>query len=362
MSLHHIKDIGSLREHVYAAMQLEHATIPPYLTAFYSIKPGTNIEAAQIIRTVAVEEMLHLTLVGNLMNAIGGKPDLTQKGFVPTYPAYLPDGETDFQVGLQRFSPEAIETFLKIERPASLGEGQRSTVARTVHPDALRAARAGEENEEHFFSIGEFYMAIEAGLMMLHAEMGDALFSGDPERQITSEYYYSGGGKLIAVTDLESALAALDLIAEQGEGTTDNILDEDGEIAHYYRFHQLVAGKYYVEGDAPGHPTGGAVDVDWDAVYPIMSNARLADLPEGAPAAALMTSFNRDYARFLALLTRAFDGEPELFIDAVGDMFRLKEGFGQIVRTPLGNGSGLYAAPSFEVDAVACPELRKGAA
>ncbi|MFW5654437.1 MAG: ferritin-like domain-containing protein [Roseicyclus sp.] len=361
MSLHHITDIETLRDHVYAAMQLEHATIPPYLTAFYSIKPGTNTEAAHIIRTVAVEEMLHLTLVGNLMNAIGGRPDLTAKGFMPAYPAYLPDGETDFQVGLQRFSPEAIETFLKIERPASLA-GAAHTVTRDPHPKGLRAGRTGQDSEEHFFSIGEFYKAIEAGLKHLHATMGDALFCGDPARQITPEYYYSGGGELIAVTDLDSALAALDLIAEQGEGTTDHIFDEDGEIAHYYRFHQLVAGKYYVEGDAPGHPTGGAVDVDWDAVYPIMPNARLADLPEGAPVAALVKGFNRDYAAFLGLLTRAFDGEPGLFIDAVGDMFRLKEGFGQIMKTPLGEGSGLHAAPSFEVDAVADLETMKGAA
>jgi hypothetical protein len=361
MSLHHITDVETLRDHVYAAMQLEHATIPPYLTAFYSIKPGTNTEAAHIIRTVAVEEMLHLTLVGNLMNAIGGKPVLTEKGFVPAYPAYLPDGETDFQVGLQRFSPEAIETFLKIERPASLA-GAAHTVKRDPHPKGLRAGRTGEDSEEHFFSIGEFYKAIEAGLKHLHGEMGDALFCGDPARQITPEYYYSGGGELIAVTDLDSALAALDLIAEQGEGTTDHIFDEDGEIAHYYRFHQLVAGKYYVEGDTPGAPTGGTVDVDWDAVYPIMPNARLADLPEGAPVAALVKGFNRDYAAFLALLTRAFDGEPGLFIDAVGDMFRLKEGFGQIMKTPLGDGSGRHAAPTFEVDAVSDLETMKGAA
>ena len=32
------------------------------------------------------------------------------------------------------------------------------------------------------------------------------------------EYYYSGGGELIAVTDLESARAAIRLISEQGEG------------------------------------------------------------------------------------------------------------------------------------------------
>ncbi|MGO6670880.1 ferritin-like domain-containing protein, partial [Rhizobium ruizarguesonis] len=35
-----IKTLDELKEFLYRAMQLEHATIPPYLTALYSIKPG----------------------------------------------------------------------------------------------------------------------------------------------------------------------------------------------------------------------------------------------------------------------------------------------------------------------------------
>ena len=56
-----------------------------------------------MLRVVAVEEMLHLTLAANVLNAVGGTPDLTAPGFVPEYPAYLPDGETDFAVSRERF-------------------------------------------------------------------------------------------------------------------------------------------------------------------------------------------------------------------------------------------------------------------
>ena len=87
-------------------MQLEHGTIPPYLTALYSMHPGTNSDAFHVIRVVVVEEMLHLTLAANIMNAVGGTPDLTRPDFVPNYPAYLPDGETDFQVDVEAFSRE----------------------------------------------------------------------------------------------------------------------------------------------------------------------------------------------------------------------------------------------------------------
>src|SRR5215831_17355327 len=117
MASHEITTVEQLHTYLYAAMQLEHATLPPYLTALYSIHPGSNPDARHVIRTVVVEEMLHLTLAANIMNAVGGTPDLTGADFVPKYPACLPDGETDFQVSRQAFSRECVKTFLDIERP-----------------------------------------------------------------------------------------------------------------------------------------------------------------------------------------------------------------------------------------------------
>lgn len=357
MSLYKITDKAGLHRHLEAAIQLEHATIPPYLNALYSIRPGTNTEAFHILRAVAVEEMLHLTLAANILNAVGGTPDLTVPGFVPAYPAYLPDGETDFQVDCQAFSRAAIETFLKIERPAQGATPGVDTIHKgrkrvhhnghKRHGTALRARHVQGNEEEHFFSIGEFYQAIEEGLERLHAEMGDALFSGDPARQIGPEYYYSAGGGLIAVTNLASAKAAIRLISEQGEGVTDNIFDYEGEIAHYYRFEQLLLGRYYQKGDTRGRPTGREVAVDWDAVFPIKANARLSDFPEGSALRQGAEDFNRAYGDFLALLTRAFQGEPALFIEAVGGMFVLKELYYQIMRQPLGDGT--HAAPTYEI-------------
>lgn len=354
MSLFQITDVAELHHHLHAAMQLEHATIPPYLTALYSIKPDTNTEAFDIIRAVAVEEMLHLTLVGNLLNAVGGTPDLTAKGFVPAFPAKLPDGEEDFVVDCQKFSPEAIETFLRIERPADLDHGENGgrTVIRETAKGGLHAAQVEPGSEEHFFSIGEFYKAIEDGLDRLYAEMGDALFCGDPARQVGPEYYYSGGGGLIAVTDMATAKAALELIAEQGEGVTDTIFDEDGEIAHYYRFQQLVLGRYYQLGDARDHPTGGEVPVDWDAVYPIKANTSLDDFAKGSELRQAAQEFNETYAAFLARLTRAFQGAPGEFIPAIGDMFHIKELFYRLMRQPIDGDSVLNAAPTFEIDRV----------
>ena len=349
MNSHHVPDVGALRRNLGAALQLEHATIPPYLVALYSIQPGTNSEAYHVLRAVVVEEMLHLTLAANLLNAVGGDPDLTYDGFVPTYPACLPDGETDFEVSLQAFSKDAVDTFLKIERPALGGGEEVRTVHRRKTRRSLPAARVHDDSEEHFYSIGEFYQAIEHALVELHAEHGDALFNGDPARQITAEYYYSGGGSIVPVTDLKSALAAIRLISEQGEGVGGAIFDYEDEIAHFYRFEQLMLGRYYRPGDAPGSPSGLPLEVDWDAVLPIKTNARLADYPAGSELYAGAVAFNRYYADFLALLTRAFQGEPKLLTEAVGEMFRIKDLAYQLMRQPIDGIAGPNAAPTFEL-------------
>lgn len=348
MTLSAITTPAELQDYLHAAMQLEHATIPPYLTALYSLQPGSNSDAYHVIRVVVVEEMLHLTLAANLLNAVGGEPDLSRKGFVARYPAYLPDGETDFQVSLQPFSPEAIDTFLSIERPAAAPTAEHRFVRRHRKAVTIPAVAPNGDDGLHFYSIGEFYAEIERGIRHLHAQ-GVDLFVGDPARQVTPELYYSGGGEVIPVKDLDSAVAAVRLISEQGEGLEGGIYDEEDELSHYYRFQQLRLGRYYQPGDAPNEPTGPALEVAWDAVYPVATNLRVADLPEGSEVRAAAETFNTTYADFLALLTRAFTGQPELLVPAVGGMFGLRDAVTRLVRNPVPGRPGVHAAPTFEM-------------
>ncbi len=354
MPLTRITTVDTLHSYLYAALQLEHATIPPYLTALYSIHPDKNSDAFHVIRVVAVEEMLHLTLAANVLNAVGGNVDLTGADFVPAYPAFLPDGEDDFQVDRQGFSREAIDTFLKIERP----DGAPDEESRLTEQDGDAAPSllaAPEDESLRFFSIGDFYEEISRGLEYLHGEKtkaGETLFVGDPARQVTPEYYYSGGGEIVPVTDLDSALEAVRLIGEQGEGLGGGIFDNEGELAHYYRFKQLLLGRYYQEGDRPDDPTGPALDVDWDAAYPVKKNASLGDYPEGSELHAAAVEFNQQYANFLSLLTAAYSGRPELLVDAVAEMFRIRDGMTSLMRNPIPGADGLTAAPTFEVAGV----------
>ena len=122
------KKLAELKDQLQIALVLEHSTIPPYLCALYSIKPGTNLMAANIIRSVVLEEMLHMIMVANLLNAIGGCPMIGEREtgahgkFIPEYPTRLPGNiDQDLIVGLSYFSEESIQTFWKIESFSRFG-------------------------------------------------------------------------------------------------------------------------------------------------------------------------------------------------------------------------------------------------
>jgi hypothetical protein len=297
--------------------------------------------------------MLHLTLAANVLNAVGGTPDLTRPDFVPQYPTYLPDGESDFEVNVQRFSRETLDDFLEIERPAPPRPPEtpdKRLIQRPDRPRIVQAVKTSNNRDLHFWTIGEFYAEIGDQMKRLEAKAEkkhETIFVGDPKRQVTPAYYYSGGGEITAVYDLKTALEAIRLISEQGEGYGGGIFDHEGELSHYYRFQQLKLGRCYQKGDKPDHPSGVPVEVQWDEVYPVKTNARLSDYPKGSELYDAVLDFRETYQRFLGRITQALSGRPELFLPAVGDMFRLKEKFYHLLHNPIPGQDGVHAAPVF---------------
>lgn len=63
-------------------------------------------------------------------------------------------------------------------------------------------------------------------------------------------------------------------------------------------------------------------------------------------------AFNQSYAQFLALLTKTFNGQPQLLLEAVPQMFRLRERITQLIHNPIPGKEGVNAAPTFEVAAL----------
>jgi hypothetical protein len=332
-----IDTLDDLRRHLQWAIELEHATIPPYLCALYSLDPSRNPEAVHVVGSVLAEEMLHLALAANLLNAVGGEPKLDTPELLPAYPHPLPHGDKSVEVHLAPFGAEALELFLRIEQPASADAPPQSDEYRTI---------------------GQFYAAIEAGFRSLCDKLGeDKVFCGPPERQFDEFHLSGGGGQVVAVRDLKSALAALAEIIEQGEGAArtdvwdgdrDVFHPEREEVAHFYRFQELRLGRRYRTGDTPqSGPTGEEITVDLDGVLPMRHNPRTADYPEGSPIRVAQEEFNQTYCLLLYLLEQSFNGEPSQMKEAVGMMYALRAQALALMKMPTGDGR-TTAGPTFE--------------
>ncbi|MGH3931564.1 MAG: ferritin-like domain-containing protein [Pseudonocardiaceae bacterium] len=350
------RTLDELRTYLQGALEIEHLTIPPYLSAMYTIRAGTNQDAYYTIRSVVLEEMLHMTLVANLLNAVGGRPRVAHPDFVRSYPARLPYSALDVEIPLQHFSPAAMRTFLLIERPQHFDDDpsqQNSSQQNSSQPG------------QGWTSIGQFYSFIRSGLLALVEEFGETkIFCGRRERQVGPADFYNSGGEAFPVTDLTSALLALRVVTEQGEGLRDSIFDSDDQlfgeqrqVAHYFRFNEIRTGRTYGPHDIPdAPPTGPEIDVRWEDAYRIDPNASIADYARYDDKAVHQhaVAFNDAYAELLAHLEIAFNGLPRFMILGVPAMLRLRDLAARLYHNPHpdpGKASrGYFASATFEID------------
>jgi hypothetical protein len=213
-----------------------------YLFAGTTLKSGvdeglTADQAAAVdgwrhkLRGIAIEEMLHLALVANLKSALGIAPGFGRPNF-PQRSGYFPGG---VQLDLLPFGDQALDHFLFLERPEGMARDDASTFAPSSTAAAPAARELVDESEtlprgQEFSTVGHLYRGIAEGLRTMVDRIGEeALFVGSPRSQATPERF--NWKSLVTVTDLDSALAAIDTIIEQGEGAQGNWQD-----AHYGRF------------------------------------------------------------------------------------------------------------------------------
>jgi hypothetical protein len=327
-----------LRTALQNAIRLEHATIPPYLTAMHTLKtsPATTF-AVGVFSKIVRQEMLHMTLVCNILNAIGGHPDIANENFVPKYPDVLPMGVAgDLVVRIRRYSKALVEnTFMKIEEPE--------------HPldiSTLPAAAAAAEP----ITIGQFYQGIRASL----ADHVDLFAHPNPHSQVTG--LLSGN---VAVTNLQEAQNAIDLIIEQGEGTPDTPLNEQQKPAHYYAFQQLSKGMQLVA-DANGTNFHAdkpiTIDETVDVIAMIDDPSTVIYDAADARAEQLAVQVDTIYSDMLRTLRDAFNGDPDRAQDAVALMMSfdpeqpgLAEALDALLTVELTAGSlaGQFAGPRY---------------
>jgi CDGSH-type Zn-finger protein len=349
------------------ASELEHTLACVYLYAGYSLKSGLDegdLTADELnsvrgwkrrLAGVAVEEMLHLAQVSNVMTAVGGAPHFSRPNFplpAHAYPFGIP-------ISLEPFSPALIERFVCYEMPEDgvlsadrLPEydALRQRVAIEVNGDAyMQAQNRIEPFDIDFRTVGEFYHKIESAFTCIPPER---LFIGDPAVQATPQYL-DFAKQLVQVVDAASATRAIEMIVQQGESPTAEHPD-----AHFVVFdairreYETLAARANSEGRA------------FDPVRPLISNPSTRGVtampgtnritePVAQELAAL---FNSTYALMLMMLARFFahvdESEEELRLLARGSLRMMASGLRPLgealAKTPAGREyPGKNAGPGF---------------
>jgi len=339
------------------AAQIEHMIMCQYLYACFSLKtePDEGLTAQQAdavarwqetLTGIAIEEMLHLALVMNVMTAIGAAPTLSRPNF-PRHSVFLPPG---VEFALLPFGVDSLTHFLYLERP----EGMERVDAAEFVPAAPPPEPVGPAEVmprlQGFLTVGHLYRGIEQGLSDLASQLGEpVLFVGEPRAQATPERFR--WPQLIAVTDLASALAALDEIIEQGEGARG-----DWRPAHYGRFFGIWNEYQELREQNPSfEPARPVMPAFTQQPYDIDEAVTQPTEPLTRQVAEL---FNLGYEVLLQVLTRFFTHTDEtdeqldaLVQAAFGIMGGVLKPIGTaLTRLPMGPGNpGRTAGAAFQM-------------
>lgn len=306
-----IETVKDLADHLHAAAQVEMSTIPLYLFSLYSLKVGGHSQWSAprgVLRSltgIAIEEMLHLALVRNLMVAIGAGERITfyDRKFLPGYPSMMLHRYNDkdregheIKLELKRLSKKHVSTFRRVEMPDDVDMKAKSFAG---HPE-----RPGQ-----YASLGEFYRAIELGFVMLDDQITWDI--ANVRKQYSRGFWNEfGHGKPVRVYNLETALQALELIIEQGEGSAENrertptgVGMED--FTHYEKFRRIERGD---EGIGAGDGSAKhEIGIDDPAVtWPVVSNPKIAAFTGNPRVHGLMELFNAAYCYTLCLLDETY--------------------------------------------------------
>jgi hypothetical protein len=278
---------------LFMAAELEHAIMVQYLYAAFSVDRENRTLAPahqELARTFVIEllkiarqEMAHLSMVTNLLIAVGAAPDFDR----PNLPIQRGYYSMDVRLALLPFSDEFLDLMTKLEEPVA------------------RAAPAPD-----YPTVAAIYDRIEDGVVALGspgAPTAATLFIGANEPQISGVDFGVGPGQvyydtiLLPVTDLASACAAITLIRVQGEGA--NATDPNSHFAIVQRLKHLWDGlppevKPAIVKPMPKNPLAKQRgDVDPDAECVVLSDPR---------AVALANAANRTYELLLLLLARLY--------------------------------------------------------
>jgi hypothetical protein len=332
LQLQSLNSVADAQSMLQTAIGVEFGTLPPYLYMLYSIKAGKNSLAVRLIKSVALQEMIHMCLASNILNALGGIPTLKPQKYPGPLPGEIgPDG-TPLTLHLLPFSKEAASQGMAIEEPENAPDFPIKELALEAAPKAV--------------TIGQFYRTLDEFLSTLLPS------DWQPGRnQIIDNQFFPG--QLFAVNGYADAHKAIQEIVSEGEGsrqgTVYDPLDFQDEIAHYFRFGEIFHGKVLTKDNNPQRYSWGPspLEVDWTGVYPTIADPGEHDFSKDPPAAqTAQNACNQAYSKLVDALQRALGGQSGALGESLRAMYELRLDALHAFTVPLADGSKV-AGPAF---------------
>ena len=252
--------LEDLKAHLQTAIEVELSTIPLYLFTYYSIRRQPNIKgvrreksaamrtyankAGGILMSVAIEEMLHMALVGNILRSLDGMPSIYGKS-PASYPTNLSHHKKGFSIGLSKLTLDQLTKFMAVEQPAPVEhepQGDNWDTLGQFYEYIISLIELTEDgdykNESLQLADGKGYYA-SSNIDTIYPE-----HSWDKRPKHAQFPNSDDSGGLIRITDKKSALEAIVEITEQGEGfqgdPTHQYDDKDQlEESHWYKYKEL---------------------------------------------------------------------------------------------------------------------------
>ncbi len=285
-----------LRDDLQTAIEIELATIPIYLYTYYSIKrtPGaagpwnsvTDVDryanqAGALIMSVAVEEMLHMSLSSNIYYSLYGSPPELYGKSPSTYPAKLPyhnpisppgpDGDRKVEIPLGKLSYEQLWHFLQIEYPDKPGNpptdrnwnslsqfyGYIHHLMSHLSDDHFKVGAADYQIQPYNYSpnnVDTVYAHQQFDPWKTPSEAGSSARTASYGNESDS---HVGKAELLTVASRQQAFNAIQTISNQGEGANYTKWDDPKsnlELSHFFKFLTLQAHFAQYSPDCEGLP------------------------------------------------------------------------------------------------------------
>jgi hypothetical protein len=307
------RGIHWIRGALQTAIAVEHATMPIYAAAMYSLEVQ-NYPAYNTMRSVLMEEMLHMAAAANMLAALGGRPRI--KMLDPTtltrgFPGHVAPG---LRARCARLSRRQLDVFMRIESPQTLRDEEAST----------RNGAVG------YPTIGAFYDAIKHAVIANADTVVAAARGPMRANQVGGNLGYACIDPESRRDLVEQFISSIDLIRDQGEGTNSTRTagaESNNELSHYARFAELRFGRRY-SGPIGQIPDGDGIaegqrrffqgePITWPQVINMLAvpndgyRALLQHDPAGQQVEQDLVDFDQAYTRMLWALDECWNGTVE---------------------------------------------------